>query len=738
MRHISVERPPQTHYDRLYDEFVNLGESSAMAQELVAEAYLDGKPRARGKKRITRLERDTAFWTSEFLHAVPADGWKSPPLTLALARYFNQERVSNSGLLERIAAMAPDVVERTVRYSGLVLSQDSPRRLELAQISGLAPGVVELCRVLDIFGQAHRERVEAVTVLKGKLAELSPFDLIVYASLYAFEHLVSGYLEVQRRPEGADAQLQENWEALSELLTWKLTTAPENTLKLTEAAIASSLAQHFSTILFPSRSAQPASHDLRETFERLVDAQIELSRFISQSADAFSYDDGIQFTRHEDRLEISEIDPEKREFWLRDGRKLARLHGYWLLRALDEFVSAGMDSQPIGTIENQDANRLAYIRAMRTHLQLVDVYGLDDEITIDGGESVDLFQALLSLEMMSALFQRDFLEVFSRNRSETGDWIAALRQLILNGLLDGQKNRFPVTWSDRATKIDNLLDATRTAKFPQGNPRSAAALLDFWASDWVVISARMRRGDPGLSPELFERPILKLGQVLVQLPWLVGLQNNSSAAINNLRRLGARRGDAGIETRRIEERLSSLFEERGFNVALNWHPPIEDGLNAGEVDLICAKDGIVLVLELKSTFLRRSQREAWLHATTTLRKAGQQLRKKVAAVRHELSQGNELATMLNIGNTFHGAIHGWIVDTSVESDHQFFNGFLKVSLEEVLIALRDERHLLRDPGSLNACHGWTPEPDETSLYPQGFTVSRFIDVIENGLVWIEG
>lgn len=733
MRHVSVERTAQTHYDRLYDEFVNLGESSTMAQELVAEAYLDGKPRARGKKKITRFERDTAFWTSEFLHAVPADNWKSHPLTLALARYFTQEQVSNSGLLAHIAAMAPDVVERAVRYSGLVLSQDSPRRFELAQISGLAPAILDLCRVLDIFGHAHRERVEAVNVLKDRLSELSPFDLIVYASLYAFEHLVSGYLDVPRRSEGADAQLQENWEAINELLTWKLTTAPESTLKLTEAAIASSLAEHFSPILFPSQSAQPSRHDLRETFAKLVDAQIELSRFISQSADAFSYDDGIRFTCHENRLEMSEIDPEKRELWLRDGRKLERLHGYWLLRTLEEFVSSGMHSQRIGTIENQDANRVAYIRAMRTHLQLVDVYGLDDEITTDTGEPVDLFQALLSLEMMSALFQRDFLEVFSRNRSDTGDWMAALRQLILHGLLDGQKNRFPVIWSDRTTKIDNLLGWTITAKFPQGSPRAAAALLDFWTSDWVVISARMRRGDLGLSPDLFERPIFKLGQVLVQFPWLAGLQNNSSAAINNLRRLGARRRDAGIETRRIEERLSSLFEGRGFHVALNWHPPLEGASNAGEIDMVCAKDGIVLVLELKSTFLRRSQREAWIHATSTLRKAGQQLRRKVAAVRHALSQADELATMLNIGNTFHGTIHGWIVDTSIEADHQYFNGFLKVSLEEVLIALRDERHLLKDPGS----QGRVPEPDETSLYPQGFTASRFINVIENALVWME-
>jgi hypothetical protein len=46
--------------------------------------------------------------------------------------------------------------------------------------------------------------------------------------------------------------------------------------------------------------------------------------------------------------------------------------------------------------------------------------------------------------------------------------------------------------------------------------------------------------------------------------------------------------------------------------------------------------------------------------------------------------------------------HGWIADTSIECDHQRFSGFLKVSVEELLIALRDDRHLLNDPEGLLA------------------------------------
>ena len=88
--------------------------------------------------------------------------------------------------------------------------------------------------------------------------------------------------------------------------------------------------------------------------------------------------------------------------------------------------------------------------------------------------------------------------------------------------------------------------------------------------------------------------------------------------------------------------------------------------------------------------------------------------------------------------------HGWIVDTCIECDHQRFSGFLKVSIEEVLIALRDDRHLLNDPeGVLSG----TYDPDRFTedearhsswtLYLEGFGVERFIEVIETEAVWEE-
>ena len=314
--------------------------------------------------------------------------------------------------------------------------------------------------------------------------------------------------------------------------------------------------------------------------------------------------------------------------------------------------------------------------------------------------------------------------------------------MALEGLAEGLQNRFPLTWSDRAAKIANIVGWTVTPESPKGNPQMAAAILDFWTIDWGAVGRRLRSGETLLQPELLERPFIKQGQILVQLPWVVGIQNNNTAAINNLRRLGARRAEAQAEARRIEERLGKLLAEKGFRVAANWHPPIEGTDNPGEVDLICVREGVVIVMEVKSSYLRRSQRDAWLHATTTLRKAGQQLRQKIVAVRTALECNSDLTERLGVTDSSElGPLIGWIVDTSIECDHERFDGFLKVSLEEVLLALRDDRHLLNDPsrileraklgGSLEV----TQAASRATLYPGGFDASVFVEVIENGRVW---
>jgi Holliday junction resolvase-like predicted endonuclease len=708
--------------------------------EDTARAYLDNKPNRNGKHTVTRAERHAAFWSSSFLTDLPAPAWQSRTMMLALAQYMGQEPVSNMAMLANVAAVAPDVLVRAVRCSGLVLVQHSPRRAELDLLALSNPPIAELCKVLDVFDLAHRQRTSAVFMWQSMLAELSPLELLSYASLYAFEHWVPALFNMVGPSAGAQAGMQAAWDAVNDILLWKLSQCTDDSTRLTGAVIGPSLAKHLSPFLFPSPDGQSARHDLREAFANLLAAQIELNSFVAQSANAFSYDHSIEFLRAGERLEIRELDAVARVAWDRNGRKLSALHNYWYYRAVDAFVDSGMAKQQIGSGANHELNQVAYIKALRTQLQLTDVYGVSDTVTTDAGDTVPLFQALLSLELMNVFFQRDFLETFVNHLRSTGNWATALSLLAFNGLRDGNQNRFPLTWSDRDEKIANMVDWTVTTEHPQGNPRHAAAVVDFWTSDWSKLATQLRDGVAGLKPNLFERPILKMGQTLVQLPWVVGLQNNSTAAINNLRRLGARRNEARAETQRIEAQLGAMLEQRGFKVVLNWHPPMGPDGNAGEVDVICARDGTVLVLEVKSTYLRRNQQDAWQHETTTLRKAGQQLQRKVAAVQLALGAESglvpELACQLGLdAGAPTSQMYSWIVDTSIECDHLRFGGFLKISLEELLIALRDDRHFLHDPDGMFAQAAPAARAVPRTLYPDGFSAAGFIEMVETQAVW---
>jgi len=80
------------------------------------------------------------------------------------------------------------------------------------------------------------------------------------------------------------------------------------------------------------------------------------------------------------------VDAGARAAWERDGRKLARLHAYWFYRAADAFMRSPQAAQTIGRPENHEANRLAYLCAIRTRLQLTEVYGVAETVTTDAGD----------------------------------------------------------------------------------------------------------------------------------------------------------------------------------------------------------------------------------------------------------------------------------------------------------------------------------------------------------------
>ncbi len=681
-----------TYYDTVFAAAQARGLPIETAADYAASAFLDGKPARQGK--CSGAGRHAAFWASGFLCTLPVQAWQQESL-------------------------------------GLALADSQPEAFS------------EFVQVFRIFKQAHRLRVDETERLRQPLASLTPLDLLTCANLYAFESLLPDLLEGRSVPDAPDAQ--EVWDAVEAILAWKLATCDAASLRLTDTAITASLRQHLIPFLFPSSEAPGLRNDLYAAFAALLEAQIELGAFINRSAEAFSYDDGIRFVRQGERLEIMEVDAQARAAWRSDDDKLNRLHQYWLYRGMDELM-ASPELLALASPAHLEANLQAFAKTMGTWLRLQEVYGIAEQVRTDTGSSVDVFRALLVTELMTAFYIEDFLRPYHQHLQQFGHPWLALGHLAFGGLLQPEmQNRFPIIWSDRAAKIARITPWTATVEHPQGEARAAEAILDFWTSDWSVLVERLREGDAALRPRWQERPVLKIGRHLFQLPWMMAVQNNATAAVNNLRRLGARRGEVRDETRRIETRLGALFEQRGFRVLVGHEPPADvgDDADAGEVDLLCALEEHLFVLELKSTYQRRSVKDAWMHRTSTLRKAGWQLHRKVPAVRHALRHDAALRQALALPPEAEPEVTAWIVDTSIEWDHQAFRGFLKVSLAGVQIALRDDRRWLNDPeglfravsvGDAATRADIGAEPTDT-LYPDGFSARQFIEVVESAAVW---
>lgn len=722
----------QNYYELRFKENLDSGLTIRDSALEVVSAYLDNKPKRRSK--LTAADRNGLFWSSQFLENLPADVYETESFVLALTRYMGQDKIANGALVSHIATEAPASIYQAIRYSGLILRQHTEKWKEVEQLAIThAIEFSELVKICHTFDRAYREGIDAIEMYKDILVELTPFELLTYISLYAFQHLLSN--------EYADSDTSELWYALNDILLWKVQVSHDDEFLITEASLGNSMREHLSPFIFPSPDSGAVREDLYMALQHFVAEQTELNSFLSQSVDVFCFDDSIRFKMFGSEMKIAEVDPDAREAWKRNGDKLARLHYYWFYRALDEFAESGMAEQQIGKPENYASNQIAYVKAIRTHLRLSEVYGVADKVVADTGLQVDLFQALLSLELMSAFYNDDFVLPYQEYLEETGSWQSALSQLAMSGLLQGSLNRFPITWSDRDSKVRNIRPWTVSKDFPKGHVKAAEAILDFWTSDLKDLSRQLRNVEAGIVPELYERPILKMGRYLFQLPWMVAYQNNSTAALNNLRRIGSRRKEVGEETRRIEQQLAKVFEARGFRVILNYRPARTLKEDPGEIDLICLLDGQLLVIEVKSTFLRRSKKDAWLHKTVTLRKAGLQIRSKVAAVKQAIESSSELFEALEFmdGDEL-PVVRGWIVDTSIEHDHEYFSGFLKVSLEEVLIALRDDADLLNDPEGRFAGNGEDEVSQReiqqsTTLYPNGFSGNHFIEVIEQERVW---
>ena len=714
-------------YEKYFQATLKATGSQKHAAEACAHFYLNGKPVKNG---YTDQVRSNALWDCSFWETAFETKYASDVISFALGRSLHQG-LADGKLFQHLLETEPETLKRGIRYSQVFLQPDSQTWSGILSIVNDKNSdffqFIEVCQLLCKELHQHNH---LIFDLQKQLDEVTIFEYLLYGSLFTFQNLVPRRFDLHHVNEDCDMIHQSVWDALGELLIWKLKSRPENDLRLNERFLAKSLKQHLMPLLLPGKERPPLrSLETLEQFGKLIAAVVKKNDFLHGTIYEFCFDDDYRYRYDGNHLTIYPIDIPAESDWDFNGRKLSALHSYWFNRAVLEYLQSDLSNQQFGSPENDEFNRLAYIKACQVYLQLDEVFGLESEIALPNGTQVDLLKAIHSLELMTAFFNVSYIAKFQENLQESGNWIAALSHLMMEGIATGE-NRFPLTWAEPSEKAERIKSWTVSEQCPEGDIKAAKAILEFWTNDLKKLKVNLIRVPDMPTPELNEQPIIQLGIYGFQLPWLMASQNNTTAAINNLRRIGCRRKDRRDETHRIESRLGDLFRSRGFAVIQAYQPEVIDDFDPGEVDLICYQGIHLFILEVKSTYLRKTKKEAWIHRTSTLRKAAQQLHRKQIAVRHAIESDETLLSNLQFPSVEKKLrIHAWIVDTSIEHDQEMVEGYLKVSLEGLIVILRNDRHLLGGNLLLEE------SLQEDNLFPDGFTVQRFIEIVENGEVW---
>ncbi|MGJ0334449.1 hypothetical protein NG752_10570, partial [Aliarcobacter cryaerophilus] len=441
-------------------------------------------------------------------------------------------------------------------------------------------------------------------------------------------------------------------------------------------------------------------NDGLQRLETIINIYNELYLFENTSIATFCFDDNFQFEIINEELNLKVIDINKYKKWLNENRKLYLFFKNYISEAfyntkeyIDNFIS--------DNIENNDINKFAFNLSLGINKLLEEIYGCYNQLKINDITSLHKDKVIESICYLSSLYKKDFvLEYVSL--LEKYQWQDALNIFILNGMCE-RKQRFPIVIQQQYTFANDMnKGGSVVSELDRKNIES------FYTFDLK----KYDKNKEEKLPNIFEKPLLKLDDLVLIMPFVLGNQNLFASIINNLLNVHFKRTKyRKEEVNQSENYLLKLFQKLNFKAIANYELPSLKHYDVGDVDLICVKDDYLFVLELKSTYIRTSFENIWDYKSNVLRKASSQLNKRKRLIDKLIKDNNQEFKEL-FG--FPKNIVYLIIDTSFEFDHEMFDENLKISMFELI----------------NLLNG-----DNKEFYPNGFSTEIFLQNINNEKYW---
>jgi len=676
-------------FDSLFTEFDPKKALEKIVEDLL---YKSSQP-----KYFDYKNKFDMFWQSNFIKLLTVDEVRSENYILALSQYIRYT-ITDKNICINYLKLDIQSFILAVRYSGIILNSEHDSWGILKEISQEFDSE-ELCGFIQTVTHLqlqYKHRLAVYEDIQNKL-NIGQITAMSFSSLYAYEYLVPNkdffQLPYQFDPEEKNSA-EVVWRAFDEIIK----TSRKNTKKLTEKSLA--LALKFKMIPFLLGEGMTSELQLQyDLFKKLVAIKVELINYKRNVLESFSFDSTVKYILKNESLSYLNQRNVK-DNWL---EKHSLLLNYWLIVGSQRLFDSDYIYRILPTGDNLEANAIALSKAFGVKEQLKQIYGIE-YLKVDN-VYLDLFDVMMTLSLSQAHYLKDHIHKFEQFLSDSNFNLEALSKLMMHGFIIGE-NRMPMTFAlenDKSKKMSSwITEGSNNQKLKQ-----MKKILKFWSFDLY---------DENDQSTYMQKPFYRIDDFIFQFPWLTAFQNLNTAMINYVRKLHKNRLELKSETDQIELNLAEKLDRIGFQVFCQYVP--SEG-NAGEIDLIAMYDNHVIVAEVKSTYIRSSIQEIYEYKKFVLNKASYQLDNKVEYIkRHFLSRHFE-----DINDVI---IHSWIIDTTLEFDHEYFGDHLKVSLDEVIITSNCESEFMQKLVD----EQFDIEKDEVKIDP-----IQFLESIEKNTFW---
>ena len=676
-------------FDSLFTEFDPKKALEKIVEDLL---YKSSQP-----KYFDYKNKFDMFWQSNFIKLLTVDEVRSENYILALSQYIRYT-ITDKNICINYLKLDIQSFILAVRYSGIILNSGHDSWGILKEISQEFDSE-ELCSFIQTVTHLqlqYKHRLAVYEDIQNKL-NIGQITAMSFSSLYAYEYLVPNkdffQLPYQFDPEEKNSA-EVVWRAFDEIIK----TSRKNTKKLTEKSLA--LALKFKMIPFllgeGMTSELKTQYDL---FKNLVAIKVELINYKRNVLESFSFDSTVKYILKNESLSYLNQRNVK-DNWL---EKHSLLLNYWLIVGSQRLFDSDYIYRILPTGDNLEANAIALSKAFGVKEQLKQIYGIC-ELKINNVE-LDLFDVMKTIYLSQAHYLKDHIQQIEEFLPRSTSHLEALSKLMMHGFMIGE-NRMPFTFATEQEKSKRMsswiVEGSTNEKIKKMNQ-----ILKFWTCDLYDLNDQVT---------YMQKPFYRIDDFIFQFPWLTAFQNLNTAMINYVRKLHKNRLELKSETDQIELNLAEKLDKIGFQVFCQYVP--SEG-NAGEIDLIAMYENHVIVAEVKSTYIRSSIQEIYEYKNFVLNKASYQLDNKVEYIkRHFLSK--------HFGDINDVIIHSWIIDTTLEFDHEYFGDHLKVSLDEVIITSNCESEFMQKLVD----EQFDIEKDEVKIDP-----IQFLESIEKNTFW---